>query len=391
MPGLIQSALLWAGILLATALLLIGCWLIWVLRHLPETQALTNYRPEMAAEVVDHKGLPIAQISDQRFRLWRSLAQISMNLQNAVLAAEDDRFFRHSGVNFQALWDAFRVNLRRRRYVLGGSTITQQLVKNIFLTPEKTISRKMKEIVLAQRIESVLPKERILELYLNQVEWAPRVFGAEAAARYYFGLSADQLSIPQAALLAGMLVNPNRMNPFRDPVAAHQRKDRILQLMKIDRFITKEEFDSAIEEDVGLIGQPQDRVPAERSLPCGRRSLTTEIRRRYDPSHLFHSGMTVATTLDVETQSRMEALIEAALPGSDRVERGSGEEVYLLTVEAGEIRSLICLPGGSAAESGTGAPIPPSVDPNLNYREVASREFDWEEVLKSEANAEATR
>ena len=144
---------------------------------------------------------------------WRSLSRISPNLRQAVIVAEDSTFWEHHGLDWQGIRVAIDKNIDRGRLSAGGSTITQQLAKNLYLSPEKSFTRKLQEAILTCRLEMNLSKERILELYLNVVEWGKGVYGAEAAARRYFGVSASALTKSQAATLAAMLPDPLRRSP----------------------------------------------------------------------------------------------------------------------------------------------------------------------------------
>ena len=149
---------------------------------------------------------------EKQYRFF-PLSRISAHLRHAVVVAEDDRFTMHDGVDWEAMEDAMRDNWRRKRFWRGGSTITQQLVKNLFLTTHRIAGRKLVEIPLALLAEIVLEKERILELYLNVVEWGPGVYGAEAAARYHYGIPASALSRNQSARLAACLPSPRTRTP----------------------------------------------------------------------------------------------------------------------------------------------------------------------------------
>lgn len=142
---------------------------------------------------------------------WVSYDEISEYLKSAVVIAEDDRFFEHPGIDIKAIENAAKVNWERGRFAFGASTISQQLVKNLYLSPSKDPIRKFREVLLAIFIDSYLSKERILELYLNVVEWGPNVFGADATAQYYFKKGAKNLSAPQSAFLASILPNPIRL------------------------------------------------------------------------------------------------------------------------------------------------------------------------------------
>jgi monofunctional biosynthetic peptidoglycan transglycosylase len=179
--------------------------------------------------------------------VWTPLWALSPRLQTAVVVWEDPGFYHHSGLSFEGIRRAALENWRRGGYARGGSTITQQVVKNLFLTREKTFRRKFDEAVLAWRLERSLSKEKILELYLNIVEWGSSesregIFGAEAASRFYFGRSAAELTWAEAALLAGMLPNPRLFDPRRHPVEAYLNRRRVLTKLLGEGAITPDEF-----------------------------------------------------------------------------------------------------------------------------------------------------
>ncbi|MGE5339064.1 MAG: monofunctional biosynthetic peptidoglycan transglycosylase [Gemmatimonadota bacterium] len=162
---------------------------------------------------------------------WVGYDRISNHLKRAVIAAEDARFLEHEGVDWEAVQKAYETNLKRGRTARGGSTITQQLAKNLFLSPERSYLRKGQELVLTYMIELVWDKRRILEVYLNVAEWGEGVFGAEAAARHYYGVSAAQLDADQAARLAAMLPRPRFYDRNRGSAYLARRADAILRFM----------------------------------------------------------------------------------------------------------------------------------------------------------------
>jgi monofunctional glycosyltransferase len=158
---------------------------------------------------------------------WVPYGRISQNLKRAVIVAEDSLFFEHEGVDLEQIRESMEANFEKGRAARGGSTITQQLAKNLYLSPSRNPIRKLRELVIARRLEAALSKARILEIYLNVIEWGDGVWGAEAAARRYFGVSAASLSPDQAALLAGAIINPRLLNPAR-PTARLLRRQRII-------------------------------------------------------------------------------------------------------------------------------------------------------------------
>jgi monofunctional biosynthetic peptidoglycan transglycosylase len=168
---------------------------------------------------------PKAQIKHQ----WVPYERISPHLKRAVIAAEDARFNEHEGVDWEALGKAYETNLKRGKPAKGGSTITQQLAKNLFLSPDKSYLRKVQELIITYMIEALWDKRRILEVYLNSVEWGNGVFGAEAAARYYYGVSASALNREQAARLAAMLPRPKFYDRNRGSAFLAQRTQAVLR------------------------------------------------------------------------------------------------------------------------------------------------------------------
>jgi monofunctional biosynthetic peptidoglycan transglycosylase len=174
-----------------------------------------------------------AREAEQKGRSWRPVqrwvpySRISPNLRRAVLAAEDDAFFAHDGIDLEQIRQSIRTDLSRGRAMRGGSTITQQLAKNLYLSPSRDPLRKVSELLIARRLEAELSKTRIFEIYLNVIEWGDGVWGAEAAARTYFHTSAAALSREQAARLAGAIVNPRVLNPAK-PAGRLLRRERII-------------------------------------------------------------------------------------------------------------------------------------------------------------------
>ncbi len=176
---------------------------------------------------------------------WAPLWAMSPKLRTAVVIWEDPRFYHHHGFDFAEIRRAFLEDVRAGRYRRGGSTITQQVAKNLFLSPEKTLRRKFKEAILAWRLERALSKDEILEIYLNVAQWGDGVAGAEAASRLYFAKSAADLSWAEAALLAGILPNPHRFSPVRAPEEALRLRQAVLLKLLANGHVTPEEYGEA--------------------------------------------------------------------------------------------------------------------------------------------------
>jgi monofunctional biosynthetic peptidoglycan transglycosylase len=188
---------------------------------------------------------------------WVPYRSISPNLTRAVLVAEDGTFWQHDGVDYVQLRDAFEVSVERLEFVRGASTITQQLAKNLYLTPDRNPIRKLRELLIARRLEAELSKQRILEIYLNVIEWGDGIYGAEAAAREYFRTSASALSPQEASLLAAGIVNPRYFDIGHPSTRLRRRQQMILGRLGLAR-------PPQVADEKGA---PPDVVPAMPSLP----------------------------------------------------------------------------------------------------------------------------
>ncbi len=199
---------------------------------LPDVRPLRTGNPDTTAfiELRAREALASGR-SARRVQQWVSYDRISADLKRAVLVAEDDAFWQHEGVDFEQLQQSLQLDWARGRFMRGGSTITQQLAKNLYLSPSKNPVRKLRELVIARRLEAELPKSRILELYLNVIEWGDGVYGAEAAARTYFHTSAASLGRAESALLAGAIVNPRELSPSHPSARLVRRQQLILRRM----------------------------------------------------------------------------------------------------------------------------------------------------------------
>lgn len=219
--------------------------LLYLYKKLPDPKLLENWAPPQASKVYDDKGRYYGSIGVQK-RFYVPLDKIPPNVRNAFIAAEDRNFWKHPGVDPISIIRAAIANYRAGRIVQGGSTITQQLAKNLFLSPRRTIERKIKEALLAIKIERTFPKEKILELYLNQIYLGSGAYGVEAAARTYFGKHVWELNLEEAALLAALPKAPAKYNPFYNPDNALKRRNYVLKRMLEDGYISREEYERAV-------------------------------------------------------------------------------------------------------------------------------------------------
>jgi monofunctional glycosyltransferase len=206
--------------------------LVYLYLTLPDVRPLATSNPtttafiELRADEAREKGL-----KPRRVQRWVSYSHVSPELKRAVLVAEDDAFFQHEGVDLAQLQESLEIDWARGKFTRGASTITQQLAKNLYLSPSKNPLRKLRELIIARRLEAELKKARILEIYMNVIEWGDGIYGAEAAARTYFQSAASNLDPNEAALLAGAIINPRLLNPARPNGRLLRRQQLILRRM----------------------------------------------------------------------------------------------------------------------------------------------------------------
>ncbi len=207
-------------------------YLSYIYLSLPDVRVLAVQNPPTTAFIeLRAREARVEGKTPRRVQRWVRYERISNNLRRAVIVAEDSAFFDHDGVDLEQLKQSIEQNLEKGKALRGGSTITQQLAKNLYLSPSRNPIRKLKELLITRKLEASLTKRRILELYLNVIEWGDGIYGAEAAARTYFGKSAAALSAEESALLAGAIINPRVHSPARPTARLRRRQQIILQRM----------------------------------------------------------------------------------------------------------------------------------------------------------------
>jgi monofunctional glycosyltransferase len=236
----------WIGRLVIILLLSLGLWGFYEYATLPDPRGLIDRNPETTALIRMRDAAAQSQGKKPRHRqYWVSLGSIAPRAVDAVIASEDASFFIHHGVDIDELKKALDQAWEKGSLGRGASTITQQLAKNLWLSGDRSLLRKVKELVLARHLENALPKKRILELYLNVVEWGNGVYGIEAGSREHFGISASQLSVGQGAVLAAMLPSPRRWTPERHSGALRKRALWIVDRLEMAKRISADEADVA--------------------------------------------------------------------------------------------------------------------------------------------------
>ncbi len=275
-------------------------------RNLPDVRSLKTYTPPQTTHIYDIKGKSLTSLHGEANREVVKIEQVSPNLKRAVLAIEDSHFYQHPGINPTSLGRAFVANFREGEVVEGGSTLTMQLVKNLFLSRERTFNRKLAEAVLAVRIEQVFSKEEILELYLNQVYWGHNTYGVQTAAQSYFGKSAKDLNLAEATMMAGMIQAPEEYSPFINRSAAETRQKLVLKRMQQLGWITSGEAAAALEQPLKL-GKITSWQTSE--LPIITEAVISELNQRFGEETVLKGGMRIQTTVDYNFQRMAEQVV----------------------------------------------------------------------------------
>ena len=290
-----------------------GSWsLRLLLLGLPPMQALEDYAPSLTTRVYDVKGNVVAELSIEK-RALLPLSKIPVDLQSAVIAVEDDNFMHHWGISPKGMLRSAVRNFIARRVVQGASTITQQLAKQIFLKPERKISRKIREVLLALTIERNFSKQEILQLYLNQVYFGEGAYGAQSAARNYFGKEVTEMTLADCALLAGLIRAPRANSPFVSPDNARKRRAVVLQRMVEEKFITPAERDAAAAQPIPL-SKP---VGLETQAPYFVEHVRRRLEQKFGTAAVWRGGLKIYTTLDLDEQKKAEEVMEKALADFD--------------------------------------------------------------------------
>ncbi|WP_348252068.1 penicillin-binding protein 1A [Trichocoleus desertorum] len=268
-------------------------------RNLPDVRVLRSYVPTETTHVYDIKGKLLSSIHGEANREVVPLDKISPDLKRAVIAIEDSHFYSHHGINPVGVTRAFMANLEQGRTVEGGSTVTMQLVKNLFLSPKRAFSRKVAEGVLALRLEQILTKNQILEMYLNQVYWGHNTYGIETASASYFGKHASELNLAESAMMAGLIQAPENYSPFVSYKLAKQRQLTVLRRMRELQWITPQEEVAARKQPLKL-GQITSFQAS--NMPYVTEAVVQELTKRFGRDAVLKGGMRVQTTIDTKLQ-----------------------------------------------------------------------------------------
>ncbi|REJ45013.1 MAG: penicillin-binding protein 1A [Microcystis flos-aquae TF09] len=281
-------------------------------RNLPDVRILQGYVPTETSYIYDVKGRPLTSLHGEAHREVVELDQISPNLKRAVMAIEDSHFYHHRGINPNSIGRAVIANWKSGGVVEGASTITMQLVKNIFLSHARTVSRKLAEAVLAIRVEQVFSKNDILEMYLNNIYWGHNNYGVQTAAKSYFNKPASELNLAESAMMAGLIQAPEVYSPFNNYKTAKERQALVLSRMRSLGWITPAQEEAAFKEPLKL-GKPT--AWQESKLPYVTDAVVAELRQKFGKETLIKGGMRIQTTIDLDFQNMAESTIQRAYNG----------------------------------------------------------------------------
>ncbi len=277
-------------------------------KELPPLSELQRFDMKVGSEVYDKHDNLIHVFSIEKRKLT-NINELPDYLVNALIATEDKNFYDHWGMDLLGLARAIIVDLKHFSFSQGASTITQQLARNMFLSLDKQIPRKIKELLLAVQIESHYSKEEIIEFYLNKAPFGPGLYGVEVASQRYFNKEAKYLTITEAALLAGMPQLPSGYYPYRHPKRAKKRRNIVLKRMLIEEVITQKEYNEAIKTEIVLIETKQNYSSADYFIEHIRKIL----EKKYGTTKLFASGMKIYTTIDMDLQTYADTILNKKL------------------------------------------------------------------------------
>lgn len=335
----VQCTLFLLGISLLLTIFIILTLYLFILLDIPNLQSIKDYQPKMASLVLDREHKVMKRIYEENRRLV-TMAMMPELLPKAFVAAEDARFYQHSGVDIWSIFRAFFHNIRAGAKSHGGSTITQQVTRSLLLSRKKVYSRKVKEAILAYRIDSVMSKDDILYIYLNQIYLGEGAFGVEAAARTYFDRRVKNLTLGQMALLAGLPQAPSRYTPFKNMELARKRQVYVLNRMAEEGYITPETARRAYEEPLSL-----DR---KHDGPLGEgyyvQHVTNYVSSKYGKELLTGGGLTIYTSMDRTMQQKAKVSIQrglATLSEKNKKEQKPQAAMVVMEAGSGKVRALV--------------------------------------------------
>lgn len=319
------------------ALLIVGGTILWFYLGigLPNLASLEEYKAAQNSKIYAADGTLLATLHGDQNREMMSLSKIPDYMQDAVIAIEDTEFYEHSGVNWKAVARALWTNVVQGDVVQGGSTITQQYVKNAYVGPKRTLWRKIQEARLAYELDREYSKRKIMEMYLNDIYLGQSCYGIYTASYKYFGKNPQELTLPECAMLAAIIRSPSYYDPFIRPEEVQNRRNLVLREMEEQGFITKAEMEAASAEP--LLITPKDTPIVERRYPYFCDYIIEKMKREYGDQMVFRGGLRIYTALD----PRIQDLAENTVKGMTNPEKGPDAALVCLDPRTGYIKAMV--------------------------------------------------
>ena len=306
-----------------------------ILKDLPSPKELTKREPEVSTKIYDRNGTLLYKIYKDKNRTIIPLTQIPTHVRLATLAAEDAEFYSHPGFSLKGILRAIVQDVQNHS-LQGGSTITQQLVKNVLLSPERTITRKIKEVVLSVEVEANYTKDQILEMYLNEVSYGGTAYGIEEGSESYFGKDVRDLNLAEAAFLAGLPKSPTLYSPFgQNPDLAFERQREVLHLMVVNKFITKDQEEEALNERLTFVPNKTE-IKAPHFVMYIRQLLVD----KYGEDMVEKGGLEVTTSLDLKIEETAEKVVKDEVDKLKNLHVGNGAAL-VVNPQTGEILAMV--------------------------------------------------
>lgn len=323
----------WKLLLLIIILLGVAYWFF--IKDLPSPTGLSNSSLPRSTHIYDRKGRLLYTIYSNKNQSFTPLSKIPKDIQRATIAIEDKDFYNHGAVDLRGIARAGYATLVKKD-LQGGSTLTQQLVKTSLLTPERTIERKIKEVLLSFATEALYSKDQILEMYLNQVPYGGTAYGVEAAAQTYFGKSAAKLTLAESALLAGLPESPSVYSPFGSrPELAKNRQEEVLLAMKHEGYITQEQLEKAVKQELHY-----QRISSDIKAPHFVFYVKDLLVKKYGAKKVEQGGLNVKTSLDLDLQNYVQATVSGEIARLSSYKVGNGA-VLVTNPGTGEILAMV--------------------------------------------------
>jgi len=328
------------AIVVSLFLLLLGAIIFWAANlTLPNLNSFDDRKVDESTKIYDRTGtILLYDVYQDTRRTVVPYDDISVNLKNATVAIEDAQFYQNNGIDIKGIFRAILADIFSLGYSQGGSTITQQVVRNSLLTTDKSITRKLKEIILSIRLSEVMSKEDILDLYLNDSPYGGSIYGVEEASQTYFGTSSANVDLAQAAYIAALPQSPTYYDPYGGNLTAlTARKNLVLQAMKDNNFITQDQYNQAVAENVTFLPQDTSSIKAPHFVMFIKQYLVA----KYGEDEVDNGGLKVITTLNYDLEEKAEAILKSGAATNTIVNNASNDALVAIDPKTGQILAMV--------------------------------------------------